>query len=111
MRAIKIPVIVGLALLPALATASAVMMKQHKTLVPPPAGSAMAKANCKACHTTGKNLNPYGSDISKAMKALKAKAITAPVLKKVEALDSDKDGVANGAETKAGTLPGDAASK
>lgn len=111
MRTIRIPVIVGLALLPALATASAVLMKQHKTLAPPPAGSALAKANCKACHTTGKNLNPYGADISKAMKALKSKTITAPVMKKVEALDSDKDGVANVAETKAGTLPGDPSSK
>ena len=111
MRAIRIPVIVLLASLPALAVASALVMKQHKTLVPPPAGSAMAKANCKACHSTGKNLNAYGTDLSKALKALKTKVVTPAVLAKVNLLDSDKDGVKNGAEVKAGTLPGDPTSK
>jgi mono/diheme cytochrome c family protein len=76
-----------------------------------PKGSALATAACATCHIRGTKLNPYGKDLKKAMSALKTKKLTPLALKKVAALDSDKDGVKNIAEIKAGTLPGDPKSK
>src|SRR5687768_10070961 len=73
-------------------------------------GSALDKADCAVCHIgTSSTLNAYGKDVKKFLG--KDKKLTAAVLKKAEALDSDKDKVKNGAEVKAGTLPGDAKSK
>lgn len=77
--------------------------------------SAAGKAGCMLCHTmkvpTKGNCaeNSYGKDLTVAMG--KDKTFTAAHLKKVENLDSDKDGVKNGAELFAGTLPGDPKSK
>ncbi len=78
-----------------------------------PAGSDLSKAMCRACHTSlkGKEVNLYGADVQKALHAASAKMITADILRKVEGLDSDKDGVKNGDELKKGTLPGDPRSK
>jgi len=75
-------------------------------------GSALNKANCAVCHI-GKSpkLNPYGQDLKKVMTEAKSKKLSADLLKKIENLDSDKDGVTNLAEIKADTLPGDAKSK
>jgi hypothetical protein len=81
-------------------------------LAKPPKDSALAKAACVTCHVAGKpELNPYGKDMQAAMKALKTKKLTNAVLAKLAKLDSDKDKATNGAEVKAGTLPGDAQSK
>lgn len=70
--------------------------------------SALAKAGCGICHVSAKGgkLNPYGIDLQKQMQALKTKKFTVEVMKKVEALDSDKDGVKNVDEIKKGTMPG-----
>ena len=74
-----------------------------------PAGSALSKANCASCHVgMTAALNAYGKDLKKVMKNKKLDVVA---LRKVEALDSDKDKAKNGAEIKAGTLPGDAKSK
>lgn len=79
-------------------------------LYKPKEGSALAKASCGVCHIGHtKELNPYGKDVKKALGG--SKVITAAVLKKVEKLDSDRDGVKNGVELKKGTLPGDPKSK
>jgi uncharacterized protein involved in high-affinity Fe2+ transport len=78
---------------------------------PAPENSALAKAKCAVCHVKGKELNVYGKDVQKAMREKKTKDLTADILKSIEKLDSDKDGVSNGDELKAGTLPGDAKSK
>lgn len=78
---------------------------------PAPKDSDLAKAKCTVCHTKGKELNAYGKDLQKAMQERKTKELTAEILKSIENLDSDKDGVPNGAELKAGTLPGDPKSK
>ena len=76
----------------------------------PKAGSALAKGSCATCHVGHtKALNAYGGDLKKALAG--SKTLTPAALKKVEALDSDKDGVKNGAELKKGTLPGDPKSK
>jgi hypothetical protein len=77
----------------------------------PKAGS-LAKQKCAVCHVGMKaKLNPYGLELEKAMKAGKADKLTAGILKKVEMLDSDKDGVKNVDEIKAGTSPGNPKSK
>jgi len=83
-----------------------------RTLYTPKDGSDLAKAlPCLACHTavpgTKTNLNPYGVDLLKAGKG----TLDEKAFKAVEGLDSDKDGVKNGVELKAGTLPGDPKSK
>jgi len=77
----------------------------------PPKDSALMKANCNACHSTGTQLNSYGKDVQKAMQAKKTKDLTAEILKSIEKVDSDKDGVLNVNEIRAGTLPGDPKSK
>ena len=74
-------------------------------------GTIMA-ASCGLCHVgKTKKLNPYGLDIKAAMKRENTKKLTGSVLKKVEGMDSDKDGVANLTEIQADTLPGDPKSK
>ncbi len=78
---------------------------------PSPKDSALGKAKCVTCHVKGKELNAYGKDLDKAMKDRKTKDLTADIMKSVENLDSDKDGVSNGDELKAGTLPADSKSK
>jgi mono/diheme cytochrome c family protein len=70
------------------------------------AGSNLKKAKCAVCHTKGKELNAYGEDLKKALGG--AKKLTPEILAKVEALDSDKDGVKDIDEIKKGSLPGDA---
>jgi hypothetical protein len=76
-------------------------------------GTDLAKAMpCLVCHdkmpATKTGLNPYGQDQAKAAAG---KPITAAILRSIEKLDSDKDGVNNLDELKAGTLPGDPKSK
>jgi hypothetical protein len=76
--------------------------------------TTIAKASCVLCHagkTKLKEYNLYGTDLRKAMAAAKTKVLTAELLKQIEGLDSDKDGIKNGDELKAGTLPGDPKSK
>jgi hypothetical protein len=74
--------------------------------------STLGKASCGACHV-GKTpkLNPYGMDLQKAMRTENTKILTGSVLKKVEGIDSDKDGATNLTEIKADKLPGDPKSK
>lgn len=74
--------------------------------------STLGKATCAVCHI-GKSpkLNPYGVDLQKVMKADKVKKLTSGVFKKIETLDSDKDGKKNVDEIKGDTNPGDAKSK
>lgn len=82
-----------------------------KKTYPAAPDSALAKAKCTVCHVKGKELNVYGKDVQKALQEKKTKDLTAEILKSIEKLDSDKDGVSNGDELKAGTLPGDPKSK
>jgi hypothetical protein len=74
--------------------------------------SALKKANCGVCHqgTNVSKFNPYGQDLKKAMAELKVKKVSVDVFKKVEDLDSDKDGAKNSEEIKSDTHPGDAKS-
>jgi len=74
------------------------------------AGSKLAKSKCMLCHTStkasGKDLNPYGTDLQIALRANKTKKITSEILKSIEKKDSDKDGKTNLEEIKAGAFPG-----
>lgn len=76
-----------------------------------------AKANCATCHKAKMpkkdawDLNGYGKDmVEKALIDPKA-AKKAYDYEKIKDLDSDGDGVKNGAEVAKGTNPGDPASK
>lgn len=83
----------------------------NKAFKPAP-GTTLPKPPCAVCHVgMSPKLNPYGADLQKAMKAAKTAKLTPSIFAKVANLDSDKDGAKNGAEMKAGTLPGDPASK
>jgi hypothetical protein len=73
--------------------------------------SNLHKAGCAICHAGPPKLNPYGADVKKQLEAAKAAMVTPAMLKKIEKLDSDKDGASNIAEIKADTLPGDPDSK
>lgn len=70
--------------------------------------SALKKADCMVCHTSqeGEKVNPYGKDLRKAMKAAGVRKLTAEILAKIEAADSDEDGMKNGDEIKADRNPG-----
>ena len=63
--------------------------------------------SCVGCHSTGVKLNTYGTDLKKVLADAKTKALTAALLKKLDTVDSDKDGVKNLDEIKKGTNPGD----
>lgn len=62
---------------------------------------------CLPCHTAGVKLNVYGADLKKVLETAKTKKLTADLMKKVDTLDSDKDGAKNVDELKKGTNPGD----
>ena len=70
--------------------------------------SKLGAAKCMVCHTSmkGKSLNAFGKDIQTAMKAEGTKKMTVEILRKVEKLDSNKNGVSNIDEIKADQLPG-----
>ena len=111
MKLTKLVVTVGTAVLATAAIAMPTMTGVFKDTYKPAADSEVAKAGCATCHVAKSvKYNPYGEDLKKAMAEAKTKKLTADVLKKVEALDSDKDGAKNIDEIKAGTLPGDKAS-
>lgn len=112
MKTARAVLTIGFAAITATSFALPGFLSEFQKTYKAPKGSALDKAACTTCHigrTT--KLNPYGADVKKAMLAMKGKKVTADVLKKVEQLDSDKDGVKNLAEITKGTLPGDPTSK
>lgn len=96
-------VIVAVLIFSSAALATVAWMKVFNDTYKPKADSDLKKAKCAVCHkqTNGKGgLNAYGE-------ALKGKKVDAASLKAIESKDSDKDGVSNINEIKAGTNPGD----
>lgn len=75
--------------------------------------SDLTRVKCGVCHVgMSSKLNPYGEDLKKAMVSENTgKKLTGSVLKRVEGLDSDKDGTKNLEEIKANKNPGDPKSK
>jgi hypothetical protein len=68
------------------------------------ATSALGKAKCQVCHSTGKKLNAYGLDLKKVTDG--ASKLTPEMLAKIEGLDSNKNGVKNIDDIKADKNPG-----
>ncbi len=87
------------------------MLKVFETTYVIKEDSKIHKASCGVCHVKAPVLNPYGKQLKTLLDAAKTKTLTPEMLKKIEKLDSDKDGVVNLAEIKADSLPGDPASK
>lgn len=104
-RALSILGIVGVA---AIAMAFSSIEKVFDDTYKVAKGSDLEKAACGTCHGSAKGgkLNPYGKDLQTAMKAANSKKMTPAILKSVEGLDSDKDGVKNGDEIKKDSNPG-----
>jgi hypothetical protein len=112
MKAFRFGLTLGLVVLSGAVLAMPSFLVTFKSTYKVPKDSALDKASCAACHI-GKSikLNPYGLDLKKVLQDTKTMKMTAEILKKVEDMDSDKDGVKNGEEIKKGTLPGDPKSK
>jgi len=70
--------------------------------------SPLRKAGCAVCHASAKGgkLNPYGADLAKQTAPAGGKKLTSDMLKKIESLDSDGDGMTNGEEIAKGRMPG-----
>ena len=60
--------------------------------------------SCSVCHDANHQLNPFGRDFAAALARTNDPY---SALRAIEALDSDHDGVSNGEELRAGTLPED----
>jgi hypothetical protein len=95
---------ITLSVLVAAAMANPLFVGVFKTKYNVAASSALAKAKCQLCHSTGKKLNSYGADLYKVMG--ESKKLTPEMLAKIEGLDSNKNGVKNIDEIKADKLPG-----
>ena len=101
----------GLMVLTTAAFALPPMWKVFDTTYKPAKNGTIAKATCVVCHVAkGKTaLNLYGQDVKKQIDG--KTVLKEEDLKKIEELDSDKDGVNNIAEIKGDSLPGDPKSK
>lgn len=112
MKPFRTSILVALITAAALGSALPKFMKDFQSTYAVKKDGQIMKASCGTCHVgKTKKLNPYGISLEEAMKAEKTKLLTGSVLKKVEGLDSDKDGVTNLKEIQADTLPGDPKSK
>ena len=69
--------------------------------------SNIGKARCVVCHVSATNhkLNAYGTQVNTAMETAKAEKLTVDILKTVEKLKIDKDGLTNGENIKKDILP------
>jgi hypothetical protein len=111
MKATRASIAAGIMLVATAALAMPTYTTEFTTTYKIAKDSALKKANCGVCHVgMSTKFNPYGTDLKKVMEEVKTKKITADIFKKVEDLDSDKDGVKNIDEIKADTNPGDAKS-
>jgi uncharacterized membrane protein len=72
-------------------------------------GSTLDKAGCAICHAGPPKKNEYGKLVDSTM--AESDSLTARILERTEADDSDGDGVSNGEELKGDSLPGDVKSK
>src|SRR5262245_46543573 len=98
MKGTRIGMSVGLILMGTAALALPTFFKEFESTYKVKKDSLLEKGRCAVCHIskTSPRLNPYGQDLKKAIAELKTgKKITAEVLKNVEGLDSDGDGVKN----------------
>lgn len=75
--------------------------------------SALGEKSCGICHVSDSDfkLNPYGKQVAHELVASGASEVTPAILKKVELLDADKDGISNIDRIKAGQPPWDSNAK
>lgn len=102
----KIFLLIGVFLVTSATFASPGYLHLFRQVEKPKSGTPLDKARCMTCHIKkagGKRLNSYGEDF-------KINGTNEEALRKIEVLDSDKDGASNASEIASGTLPGDAAS-
>lgn len=114
MRTIRMCALISLVFAAGASLAMPAFMMELKTTYKVKAGSNIDKAGCALCHaakTDFKHFNAYGQDLRKLMEDAKAAKLTADIIHKADDLDSNKDGVKNGDEIKADTLPGEVRSK
>lgn len=127
MKALRLGPIVALLTIATVAFAGPLFKNTLVSAYKIPAGSQLDKAlksmstSCAVCHSSLPNLNKYGADIKAQLRACNngkdvpydkvTGAMFKEALQKIEAKDSDGDGVNNVDEVKAGTLPGDPKSK
>jgi len=113
MKLTKIGMTGGLALIATAALAMPAFVKDFETFYKVDDKNALKKEGCAICHVskTSFKYNSFGQDVKKVWAELKVKKFNADVAKKLDDLDSDKDGVKNVDEIKAGTLPGNEKSK
>jgi uncharacterized membrane protein len=104
MKALKIGVVIFFCCLALAASATPEILKVFKSTYNKP------NANCQECHIQPPKRNAYGKAVQAALDKAKVSEITAEIFHSIDN-DSDGDGVANGDEIKADTMPGDAASK
>jgi hypothetical protein len=102
--------IIGMALA-SVASATPLLQQQFKDICKPPAGSALDLAQCRTCHAALPKLNAFGRDVKREMVRQHSRTLTPAIWKKLAPRDSDKDGMSNGREVEAGTLPGDRKSR
>jgi hypothetical protein len=93
------------------ALATPLLQQQFKDIGKPRPGTPLDAAQCRTCHTTPPQLNPFGLDMRAVMLKRKSKTFIGAIWRKLAPLDSDKDGASNKREVDAGTLPGDPQSK
>jgi hypothetical protein len=93
------------------ALATPLLQQQFKDIGKPRPGTPLDAAQCRTCHTTPPQLNPFGRDMRSVMVKWKSKTFTGAIWRKLAPLDSDKDGASNRREVEAATLPGDPHSK
>ena len=113
MKITKLGVTLGLTSLATVALAMPTFTKDFETFYKVDDKNALKKESCAVCHVskTSFKYNAFGQDVKKIWAELKVKKFNADVAKKLDELDSDKDGAKNIDEIKAGTLPGDEKSK
>jgi len=112
MRPVRVIAVLGLSIVAVGACALPVIRGDFLKVAKIKKGSRIAQAQCTLCHLpNGTKLNPFGTDVKKALTAVKSRSVNAAVLQKLAKLDSDKDKFANEKEWKADTLPGDPKSK
>src|SRR5512133_2088549 len=76
MRKIRFVMTLALASTAVASMALPTFVGQFQKIAKPKAGSALAAAGCKTCHSVGTKLNPYGADVKKALTKMKTKTLT-----------------------------------
>ena len=108
-RTARAAVALGLLGVGAVASAFPPFLGRLKETYPIPAGSALDRAKCQACHAqaSGGPRNPFGKALEAKLEASGASGLTKQIFESLQNDDADGDGASNKSEIEAGNLPGD----